>query len=175
MIRYRLSLVLASTILQLFKTPWLSERWRLDDIHLVAQTDHPFTASDLYVTKCFPPRTLPSSVPQPQSRSWVQNELVFALGVALIELSFGQPLHACKTKEDVDDYGKDTIFTEFSIATRLVQEVGNREALKYTDAARRCIFFKFDASSNDLDDPTLQEQFYKSVVVPLQELCDMLQ
>ena len=181
-IRYNLSLILASTLIQLSKTPWLDESWGLDDIHMLNCRDNTFVTEEIYVFRKFVTRSSRTDDVKIQSRSWLQNETVFAFGVLLIELSFGQRLHQYKTPKGGygnADYmeggqGNDTIFTEYSIATRLVQELANHEPLKYAEAAKRCIFFNFETTNPDIENPNFQEQFHRGVITPLQELCDVL-
>lgn len=173
-IRYNLSLILASTLIQLSKTPWLDESWGLGDIHVLNRKDSTFLTEEAYVSRKFATKSFCTDDAKTQSRSWSQNETVFAFGVLLIELSFGQRLNAYKTAEDVDGQGNDTIFTEYSIATRLVQELAIREPSNYADAAKRCIFVNSETTNADIESPKFQEQFHRGVIMPLQELCDVL-
>lgn len=172
-VRYNLSLILASTLLQLSKTPWLNESWDLSDIYVLNRNDRTFITEEAFVSRKFATKSCCTNDVKVQSRSWLHNETVFAFGVLLIELSFGQRLHVYKTANDVDEQGKDTVFTEYNIATRLVHELANQEPLKYVEAANRCIFFNSQTICTDIDDPNCQEQFYRGVIVPLQELCDV--
>jgi hypothetical protein len=64
----------------------------------------------------------------------VANEAVFALGVILLELSFGQPLLSFKTAADLDAQGNDTPYTEHMIAARLLDTLILLEGEKYADA-----------------------------------------
>ena len=58
-----------------------------------------------------------------KQRRCVKNEMVLALGVVLLELSWGKPLANLKTAEDLDDQGKEDSMTELSIASRLVDSI----------------------------------------------------
>ena len=174
-IRYNLSLILASTLIQLSKTPWLNESWDLSDIYVLNRNNNStFTTEEAFVSRKFVAKSCYVDDAKLRSRSWLQNETVFAFGVLLIELSFGQRLDAYKTASDVDAQGNDTVFTEYNIATRLVHELANREPSKYVEAANRCIFFNSQTVNTDIENPNCQEQFYRGVIVPLQELCDVL-
>lgn len=165
-------MVFASTILQISETPWLSDRWGLDDIYVVTDSRKKLLATEPYVLRTLGLSTGPVDPPNQMPRSCVQNEMVFALGVTLIELCFGQPLHTLKTQADLDPQGNDYICTEWLIATRLLRELELREPNKYTEATTRCLLFKFDTIATSLNDPVFQEQFYKGVVTPLSELYD---
>jgi hypothetical protein len=102
-------------------------------------------------------------------RRFVKNELVFALGVALLELSWGKPLLSLKDSKDLNDQGNEDSMTEFSIATRLADSIHNRELPNYAKAAVRCIRCTFDTFTYDFDDKDFRERFYEGVVMPLQE------
>jgi hypothetical protein len=163
--------VFASTVLQISETPWLSDRWGLHDIYVVIDSRKKLLATEPYVLRTLGLSTGPVDS-QKMPRSYVQNEIVFALGVTLIELCFGQPLQTFKSPADVDPQGNDHICTEWLIATRMLRELERLEPNKYTEAATRCLLFKFDTMATSLNDPVFQEQFYKGVVTPLSELYD---
>lgn len=95
--------------------------------------------------------------------------MVFALGVALLELSFSQPLFDLTTPSDLDNDGKADLTTEYSIATRLAKDIHFRELPNYAKATSRCVLFNFDTNIYDLSDEEFKERFYEGVVVPLKE------
>jgi hypothetical protein len=122
-----------------------------------------------YVSRTFAsPSDLQNSNPT-NRRRFVKNELVFALGVALLELSWGKPLLSLKDSKDLNDQGNEDSMTEFSIATRLADSIHNRELPNYAKAAVRCIRCTFDTFTYDFDDKDFRERFYEGVVMPLQE------
>ena len=102
-------------------------------------------------------------------RRLLKNEVVFALGVALLELSFSQPLSDLITPSDLDNNGKADLTTEYSIVTRLAKDIHLRELPNYAKAASRCVHFNFDINVYDLTEEDFKERFYEGVVVPLKE------
>jgi hypothetical protein len=141
--------------------------------------DSASVTEEVYVSRKFAAKPSYTTGVNTKYRWWIKNETLFAFGILLIELSFGQRLHVFKTAEDVDSQGNDTVFTEYLIATRLVRELANREPLKYAEAVDRCIFLgtthvQLGATNADIENSNIQEQFYKDVIIPLQELCDRL-
>ncbi len=56
--RYSLSLILASTLIQLSKTSWLDESWGLGHIHVLHGKDGTFVTEQAYVSRksCTPYR-----------------------------------------------------------------------------------------------------------------------
>lgn len=129
------------------------------------------TTANPYIRRDFPSVTRLHTKP---STPLIENELVFALGVILIELAYQQPLVNFKQPGDVDDQGNDYPHTKLQIATRLVKDLKSMEGEKYADAAKKCVKCNFDVHDCSLDDADFQEQFYAGVVLPLQELRSQL-
>jgi hypothetical protein len=173
--RYRIALLLASAVLQLFQTPWLADPSMLDKIYLVPPQagsqsgSHSSgilpTTKDLYILG-----QSPTPPPATQNRFWIPNETLFTLSILLLELSYLSPLSSFKTSADIDVSGNDTLLTEHSIAARLVDNIVSREPSRYSEAVRRCLYCQFETSSRDLSDGSLQEEFWRGVVEPLREL-----
>lgn len=160
--------MLASSVLQLADTPWLPvSALDLSDVFLVDLQQRALTTANPYIRRDFPCSKEPGSTP---STPLIENELVFALGVILIELAFQQPLANFKLACDTDAQGNDYPHTNLQIATRLVKDLQAMEGEKYADAARRCVKCNFDIHDYSLENVDFQEQFYSGVVQPLQEL-----
>lgn len=135
----------------------------MGDIYILSQS---LLADQPYISKTFPPsRPLQS---RKQSLRIIKNSIIFALGVALLEISFGNQLFAFETSDDLDN-GKRTAWTEYLIADRLADGLPARELPNYSNATRRCIHCNFDTSVYDLNNDGFRERFYQGVVVPLQE------
>jgi hypothetical protein len=170
-----LALKMALAVLQLHNTPWLDSAWDTDDIQFI--TDSSGSAPSLfepsYVSRSFDPhapsRSVCSSV-KSTGRLLAKNSLIFALGVALIELSYGEPLLARALPSELDAQGNETPHTEILIATRLVKHIRNRELDNYAWATARCVEcdlgYPFDYS---LDDDTFRTKFLEGVVGPLKD------
>lgn len=99
----------------------------------------------------------------------VKNETVFALGVALLDLAYGQPITSFVANEDLNEEGKEDSMTKVSVATRLAHQMNMRESENYARAVLRCVKCSFDTFAFDFDDSEFREKFYEGVVVPLQE------
>ena len=103
-IRYHIATVLASSVLQLANTPWLpGSALDLEEVFLLDLKQRALTTANPYIRRNFPSATILRRKP---STPLIENELVFALGVILIELAYQQPLANFKQPEDVDDQGK---------------------------------------------------------------------
>ena len=173
--KYRLALVLANTVLLVAETPWLKDRWGLSDVYFVGGKSGDDTS---FAIEPYLSRKVAVNVSGAQDevnfRNWVQNEIVFALGVVMIELSFGNVLSEYTTRSDLDNQGNEHSFTRWLTANRLVRELEHREPSKYAHAANRCIGGRFDAINPSLDNPVFQQQFYQGVIGPLRELYEFL-
>lgn len=167
--RYHIASVLASSVLQLANTPWLpGSTWDLEQVFLLQLQQRALTTANAYLQRDFYPST---AVPQTKSSPpLIENQLVFALGVMLIELAFQQPLAKFQQVDDLDPQGNAHAYTELQVANRLSKDLNSMEGEKYADAARRCVKCNFDVQDCSLDNVEFQDQFYRGVVLPLQEL-----
>lgn len=165
-----LALTLASAVLQLHDTPWLSKSWNLKDILFINNDTKALPPlSQPYVSRLFTPRAKSQDPTMSRSRCFGKNEMVFALGVALLELSYCKPIMWFKTAEDLDDHGNEALYTEYSIANRLIQTIDKRELSHYAEAALRCVKCDFGTFNYSLDDDHFRECFYDGVIIPLQK------
>jgi hypothetical protein len=112
--------------------------------------------------------TLPAAPTQQCSKIFIKNSIVFALGVALLEISYGHTLATFETPADLEQ-GKRMPWTDCMIAHRLAKDLPSRELPNFADATRRCIHCSFDSSVYNLNDDDFRERFYQGVVVPLQK------
>lgn len=160
-------------MLQLFDTPWLDNYENLHDICLVPGPG-PASQYDGYLLKTFAKTSQPAVQRENKMhRVGVQNELLFQLGVLLLEIAYDRPLSKMRLPADLDGSGNETILTDYLVAVRLADEIVYREPSKYSDAVKRCLFCRFTCTSTNLSDAELQEEFFESVVQPLVQLCDV--
>jgi len=126
-----------------------------------------------YISKRFADRA-GSHPPLRHHAASVYNETIFALGVALLELSYGEPLLNFALAEDLDGTGAPHGLTELLVAKRLAGGLDEREPSSYVDVVDRCLRCRFDTTSTSLEDPVFLALFWQGVVVPLQQICDCL-
>lgn len=155
--------MLASSLLQLGETPWLSgSLWSTQEIFLLNLQQRAQILANPYIRRDFSPSV---SQPVASTTPLIDNELVFALGVMLIEMSYAKPLLHFKEPADGNDP-----CTNLLIASRLTQGLGSREGEKYATVAKRCVKGLFDVKEHSFDKSDFQEQFYAGVIQPLMEL-----
>ncbi|CAN9468675.1 unnamed protein product [Alternaria alternata] len=123
--------------------------------------------SQFYVSQTF--KSGSQAAPATPPRRLVRNEMVFALGIALLELAHGTSVSSFKEPEDLSENGEDDEMTEISIANRLARELNSYESTNYARAVLRCITCTFETFAFKFDEREFREAFYQEVVVPLQD------
>ncbi|KAH6019993.1 hypothetical protein HBI83_109330 [Parastagonospora nodorum] len=165
---YKIALDLASSVLQLYETPWLSNDWSDADVYFVHRPgtslatayQHPFIYRDLSTA------TSQDSVTQLPTDSLIRNQVLFALGVVLIELLYGMPIEELQTSQDASSSSG----IAWRVAERLIreQQIELRSGIHYANAVRKCIRCDFDMAQWRLEDHDFQQAVYSGVVVPLE-------
>jgi hypothetical protein len=160
-----LALTLASAVFQLHDTQWLPNVWDTKDIFMLKTRTGGTLPSHFYVSRTFDSTSTTSATAR--RRSCIRNEMVFALGVALLELSHERHLFSFQTPDDLNEQGIEDSMTEVSIATRLADKLHEREMGNYAKATLRCVRCSFDTLSCDFKNQEFREKFFNGVVVPL--------
>ena len=102
----------------------------------------------------------------------IKNYALFALGVALIELAFGQPFEDLQTKADIIDSEKG-VYTKYHAAHRFTRELTDEDYKSFASAIEFCIdpWLQLDGTRNRflLENDPFRRQFYRNVVQNLQQ------
>lgn len=165
--RYELALLLSSTLLQLYNTPWLNDNWTREDIHLRQDWLGKSLAKNLYVSKTFNAVQPGCSQQSDPDLCLIQNISVFNLGIALLELAFGHSIEYYETAADLRD-GVRTNLTNLYIAIRPAEETEMHEGKRYSDVVKRCIRCQFNTIETSFENDEFRENFYQGVVVTLE-------
>jgi hypothetical protein len=174
--RYRCAITIASGVIQLSNTPWLSGDWTKEDIVLIHRLATPsyedvFVTSDLSNTRKDPPATHSSM------DRIIRNKSLYTLGIILIELCYGKTIQQLHIEEDgaiETNHGMMNAMTTWSTVERLNEELYSEAGEKYAEVVRRCIRCDFDHRSPDLKDDTFIRAVYDKVVRPLQQNFDYM-
>ena len=171
--RLHLAVVLASSVLQLDGTSWLKKQWRSHDIYFL-QTEncspseqridyeYPYLSTKICPDSSgTPPRI---KVHSAVTTHLIRSEILFALGLTLIELCFGQTLVEMQIPEDVNTI---EVITNYQTVTRLLDFVYNESGSRYGDVVRRCLQCPFDVRDASLDNDDFQQAVFESIVAPL--------
>ena len=180
--RLQIAVTLASSILQLDGTSWLRSRWSSTDILFQHQPPNfdlsqPYLSSRVYADS---PGTSAqeSSISDINTREHIHgkatnetaylihNEILFALGITLIELAFGKPLVDMQRPEDVQS---SEILTTIKTTHRLLDQVYNESGGRYGDVVRRCLQCSFDVKDKTFENDEFQEAVFELVVNPLMQ------
>jgi hypothetical protein len=164
--KLRVAVDLASSVLQLYKTPWLSEHWGKDDVFFIHRPGAPLASiySHAFVSRTFSTQHTPLlTTAQPAACRVIRNRTLFTLGVLLIELWYGRSIEELQTPSDLNCSG--TPGVTWCTAERLVEnEIEFEAGKRYSDAVRRCIRCDFDRRDVNLDDEGFQGCVYEGVV-----------
>jgi hypothetical protein len=169
--KLKVAVDLASSVLQLYKTPWMDERWGKEDVFFIHRPgaspasiyEHPFVCRKFTTTQ---PATTQTSTPG--ACRVIRNQTLFTLGILLIELWYGKSIDELQIPRDRDCVG--TPGVEWCTADRLIEEEIEFEAGKrYSDAVRRCIRCDFDRKDMSLDNESFQHAVYDGVVALLEK------
>ncbi|VTO94304.1 unnamed protein product [Fusarium graminearum] len=167
--KFGIAAALASAVLQFHATAWLNDQWDSRDVYFLRGNDKKVQTDRPYISKRFGHQEFARFSSKHRGPS-VSNQMTFALGVALIELSYSKRLLDFQEPGDLDENGNVDILTRLEIAKRLVGRIEKRDGGKYADVVDRCIRCRFDTRSTSLNDPAFLLLFYQGVIKPLQEI-----
>jgi hypothetical protein len=167
--RYELAFLLSSSILQLYKTPWLNDNWTRDEIYLLYAIPEKALARNIYVSKSFPKSQITLSAQADPDLALIRNVSVFNLGLALLELTYGHPIEYYQSESDLRN-GTRTAMTNMLIAQRLIGQIEEYEGKRYSDVVYRCIYCDFGTRVASFENAEFRQKFYKGVVVPLESI-----
>ena len=166
--RLEIALTVASSILQLQRTPWLRDDWTKEDLSLCKDcTDE--NKQHVLISKAFPATELTDSTRETKVFGLPRNKALFALGIFLIELCLGEAFESLRSPQDpLDANGHTNILTDLSAADRLTKHIYGEVGDRYGDVVRRCIHCDFNQRSVNLEDDNFRQAVYEGVIVPLQ-------
>lgn len=172
--RFTLAAILASSLLQLQTTPWLSETWSKKDILFLQGgedprrpiIEHPYVAEH-FVSSNVPQRVEPPARQSPTAMDSCTKSIV-ALGIMLLELCFGekledQPIRRKYLQED----GKPNDYTDLCTAKEWHGRVYSEYGDALSDAIRRCLDCAFGPKPNFADDE-FKQAIYSDVIEPIE-------
>ena len=176
--RLYIAMTLASSVLQLDGTDWLSKRWRSKDILFLPLEDqgtmtwridfsNPYIAWQGVSRNRVIGTQAESDVPS--AIRHIRHDYLFALGCTLTELSLNQRLYDMRTPDDVEPV---EAMTDFNTAMRLVDAVYAESGTKWGDVVLRCLTCPFNLRNlRDLtiDNEEFQEAIYNDVLTPLRQ------
>ncbi|EON62852.1 hypothetical protein W97_02077 [Coniosporium apollinis CBS 100218] len=173
--RYMLAVTLASSILQLHTTPWLTNRWDKNDIIFLRAVGGPHSvdASNPYIVHKQLHPSLYSSGGLDSFGN--QNSALLALGLMLLELYFGglyEQQHSFSCGPDFANI--DTALGMLQVAHQWVKEEKENLSAGFLGAVSYCLRCYADPRSS-LQDPVCLQAALENIVLPLhEELCHFM-
>ncbi|KAL9607785.1 MAG: hypothetical protein Q9167_007330 [Letrouitia subvulpina] len=172
--RLTIAVTLASSVLQLDGTPWLSTYWRSADIFFLPTKKSSSMTLPIDITHPYLSQTIPSEEPSIKKNReenktlarYIRNDILFALSVTLVELCFGQAISVLRTTEDID---LTEVATNFNTVSRLMYCIYLERGDRYGDVVRRCLECPFDTRQKTFDNEQFQNAVFDSIVIPLQQ------
>lgn len=173
--RYSVAVTLASSLLQLYSSPWIGETWSKNDIYFLkaaAGSPRPIIADKPFIMRKFTSHSRHSSVNSVSEQVGrnASTKSIQALGIMLLELCFGEAIEDQSIRSKYLCNGRPNDMTDFCTAKYWLE----RDALgeggpEYAEAIRRCLFCAFSPRSTDLEDDELRAAIYTEVVEPLED------
>lgn len=167
----RLGRKLAMAVLHFHPTTWSLQSWNSRSIRLLQP---PTTGTNLaregenpYIDVVIQNSQTGETIERENHCRFIENQLLFQLGVILLELAYEQPLLEMQVPEDTED---GVMVAEFNTAKRIRDQAGNVFGPAYARIVGQCLKCNFRSGSSDLKDPALQENFYRDVICKLGSL-----
>lgn len=173
--RYSIALTLASSLLQLYSSPWIGETWSKNDIYFLkaaAGSPRPIVVDKPFITRNFTSHSLQSSVNSMSEQVGrnTSTKSIQALGIMLLELCFGEAIEDQSIRSKYLCDGRPNDMTDFCTAKYWLESDALGEGgPDYAEAIRRCLFCAFGRKSTDLEDDELRAAIYTEVVEPLED------
>ncbi|KAJ4265376.1 hypothetical protein NW762_004664 [Fusarium torreyae] len=170
--KFQLTLAIASSVLQLSKTPWLPEVLTRRNVHFFRR-DNFCSYTEPFLLRTFPLKPLKATptTSRPGNMS-MSNPTLFALGILLLEIILGEPFEQLRSSDEKVIEGDDDGIIRDSIAAHKLLE--EKVALKnpvYQAVVQRCI----DCTEpNGLDEDNFRQLVYNDVVMQLEAILDYI-
>ncbi|KAJ5781313.1 hypothetical protein N7457_006473 [Penicillium paradoxum] len=161
--RLRIAVNLACSVLQ-FHGSWLKNHWRPRDLMFDPQDIEGI--GDIYI-----PWNVGENIDDPSVRkgqnspTLVRNQILFPLGLVLVELSLCKNLESDRRPEDED---QNEAHANLKTATRLLPKVEELSGPEYADVVDRCLSWH-DRKETSLETEKMQEEVFQLIVLPLIE------
>lgn len=159
--RLQLAVFIATSVLHLYRTPWMLELPRSKNIIFVKTHDDVIDYSRAF---------LKAEPIGPNEGGWntmFPTPKLLPIGVLLVELIKGQRIESLRSENEVlnDEL---SALSDFITTQRLVDEICQASST-YGSAVRRCLDVGFKAQACDVQNEDFQHNFYSGIVALLEE------
>jgi hypothetical protein len=160
-----LAIILASSLLQLHTTPWLSksEMWYKNSICFPLD-DCPYVAVEIGKTRLTSACSLPNTLNL--------NPYLVGLGIILLELAEGKSLEQWLTEKGITNFEPSDLSDKAKVALDWLLESRVHRYEKYSQVVRRCLdcLFQPPPPVRSLEDETFQQTVYHDIISELEEM-----
>lgn len=180
--RLEIAVILASSILQLHQSPWLSEIWSKSDIYFFfsgLNRDKCPLIDHAYVSRKFQSlgstdnlQNTPEFKNQDSLDCWIVEKTLFALGIVLIELCLNRPLEdLSSTIANKAVAEPRSLIGDYQTALSNMDAVFDEGGEQYAYVVQRCLKCEFGLLDREkhLDSDYFKGLVYEGVIVPLKE------
>ncbi|MCJ1271276.1 hypothetical protein MMC22_011176 [Lobaria immixta] len=173
--RFQMAFHIASALLQIQMSPWLSTRWSKHDFYFLADShtiysDYPYVSQSFIPRSADPPalRTNPTSAfPSLDVSEEDTRAALFSVGIIILELIFGHNIESCSFRHQYygpNDQPNDQ--TDICTARKWAQKVLGECGVEIADVVRRCLDCSFGPRPS-FQDKRFREAVYEGVIKPL--------
>ena len=165
---------LAIAVLQYHSTPWLRLSSRSEDIlffssNEITQLEEISNLSAPHLNaKVKAPDEQPSCASTVPQRTLARNQVLFSLGVVLLEIAYAASLESLRQDGDLTN-GQEDQYTAFFTARRLAKSKHSVMGITYHNIMEQLVECVFPCG-DDLNNDQLQAAFHNDVICPLAEL-----
>jgi hypothetical protein len=178
--KLRLALKASASVLHLYQTSWLKQRWTGNDILLI-QSEDGKTLADAFVAN----NLNDAAHDPPESKDTFSNVFeptIFALGVFLIELSMNRPWErirrgAVRKIMKLDSEEDGSFIVDLAAIDAIIQQATDekvprklrpfyKEGPFYLEAVRACLLCELDGKAS-LQDADFRQAVFEKVIRPL--------
>lgn len=164
--KLRLAVVIATSVLQLYQTPWLPHTLNANDIFFI-QKQHNHVYESVFIM-----RRLPEHNPTYTTLNKPRDPTLLSLGFVLIELLLGQTLVTCEDPEKASNVALNLEET-YIAAQNFLPRVRN-ESLNYFSAVHRCLDGDLHRWKGDRNDQDFRHSMYSGIVALLKKDLEVL-
>ena len=169
--KWRVAGAISLAVLLYYSTPWLKSSFRSDDVLFIQSNDTESPQARIpHLHSLGRKSSLVASSKQTPDDGWVKNQMLYCLGVILLEIEFGDRL------EDLIEWTRlpgtpqldQPLMRQLQMLKR---RSGEQLGTLYGRIVRMCLDCDFGLGLDEytLQDPHVQRAFYSQVIVPFQE------
>jgi hypothetical protein len=172
--RFEMAVHIASALLQVQMSPWLSTRWSKHDFYFLADShslysNYPYVSQTFFSRTTDPPvqMTDTSILPSPPASEEDIRSSLSTIGVIILELIFGHNIESCNFRHHyygANDQPNDQ--TDLCTARTWARKVLGECGAEINDVVRRCLDCSFGPKPR-FEDKMFREAIYEGVIRPL--------